>query len=123
MPSQEFNAEDWVVNRISEENLPFMLADLGWDVWLGNNRGSIYSSHVNYTEADAEYWNFTFADMGKYDVPALVDYIIDVTGHSQITYFGFARGNQQMWYALATDPDGPLPPKIDRFVSLAPCAY
>jgi lysosomal acid lipase/cholesteryl ester hydrolase len=61
--------------------------------------------------------------MGLYDVPAMVDYILDLTGHTKLTYFGYARGNQQMWYALAKDPDGPLPPKIERFVSLAPCAF
>ena len=35
---------------------------------------------------------------------------------------GFSRGNQQMFYALAHNEDY-LAPKIDKFISLSPCAF
>ena len=39
----------------------YMLADLGYDVWLGNARGNTYSrSHVNITADDPEFWKFTY---------------------------------------------------------------
>jgi len=58
-----------------------VLVDSGFDVWLGNNRGCIYSKgHTQYTIHDFEYYNFSFYEMGKYDVPAIVDYILDKTG-------------------------------------------
>ena len=38
----------------------YMLADLGYDVWLGNARGNTYSrSHVNMTADDPDFWKFT----------------------------------------------------------------
>ena len=40
-------------------SLPFLLADKGYDIWLGNSRGSIASrEHVRWTDNDKEYWNF-----------------------------------------------------------------
>lgn len=36
----------------------YLLADAGYDVWLGNFRGNTYSSHINLTTNDKEYWNF-----------------------------------------------------------------
>jgi len=49
--------------------MPLLLVDQGYDVWMGNNRGSLYS---NKHDRDGEWraserWNFTYADMGKYD--------------------------------------------------------
>ena len=40
--------------------LAFILADLGYDVWLGNTRGNIYSrAHVKYDSSrDKAYWKF-----------------------------------------------------------------
>ena len=39
----------------------YMLADRGYDVWMGNARGNTYSrQHVNISTADDQYWNFTY---------------------------------------------------------------
>lgn len=123
MHAEDFNAESWVVNRITQETLPFMLADLGYDVWLGNNRGAAdYSSHEKFTVDDIEYWDFTFVDMGLFDVSAMLSYITIETGLEKVSYFGFSRGNQQLLYSLATNGDY-IAPKIDKFIALAPCPF
>jgi|LakMenE01Jun11ns_1017448.scaffolds.fasta_scaffold9581054_1 pimeloyl-ACP methyl ester carboxylesterase len=102
MHSSGLNAENWVTNRAASDTLPFLIADLGYDVWLGNNRGvNDYSKHETLTEDDAQYWDYTFADMGKFDVSAMINFITLKTGLSKISYMGFERGNQQMFYALA----------------------
>lgn len=41
-----------------KDSLAFLLADAGYDVWLGNFRGTEYSEgHVNLTVADKRYWD------------------------------------------------------------------
>jgi lysosomal acid lipase/cholesteryl ester hydrolase len=38
---------------------PFILAEQGYDVWLGNNRGSRYAqSHLTLDPSEPEFWNF-----------------------------------------------------------------
>lgn len=37
----------------------FLLADQGYDVWLGNARGNTYSKgHIRLPLDSAQYWNF-----------------------------------------------------------------
>lgn len=40
-------------------SLAFQLAEVGYDVWLGNNRGNTYSrSHTILNSDDINYWDF-----------------------------------------------------------------
>ena len=56
------------------------MANEGYDVWLGNNRGNEFSkNHVNLTTKDAAFWEFSFDEMGLYDIPASVNYIKEKT--------------------------------------------
>ena len=73
---------DWIIGGGEDADTPaYFLADLWYDVWIGNNRGNMFSlkhKELNYAK-DAQYWNFTFKEMGDYDAPAQVQYIIDKT--------------------------------------------
>jgi len=61
----------------------------GWDLWFGNNRGTTNSYlHKTLTVDDKEYWNYTFTELGKYDVPANVDFVLEHANVSKITYIG-----------------------------------
>ena len=56
----------------------YLLADKGYDCWLGNTRGSMYSrKHKTLNpDKDKEFWEFSFVEMGKYDITAEVDYVL-----------------------------------------------
>jgi len=39
----------------------FILSRAGYDVWLGNSRGNIFSqNHVKFQKESEQFWNFDF---------------------------------------------------------------
>jgi len=40
------------------------------------------------TYDDQEFWNFSFHEMGVYDLPANIDFVIEKTGVDKIDYVG-----------------------------------
>jgi lysosomal acid lipase/cholesteryl ester hydrolase len=62
----------------------FVAARAGYDVWLGNSRGNTYSCSNIYFDPrknGKKFWDFDWADMGMYDLPATFDYITAKTGY------------------------------------------
>jgi pimeloyl-ACP methyl ester carboxylesterase len=57
--------------------------------------------------------------MGIYDLPATIDYIIQVNGHKKVAYIGHSMGTTVMFYGLATIPDY-FNEKLSVFVALGP---
>lgn len=54
------------------------MADTGkYDVWLANARGSYFSRKHLWLDpsSDVEYWNFSFEEFAKYDLPAVIEFI------------------------------------------------
>lgn len=39
-------------------------------------------------ETDKEYWKFSYAENGKYDLPAMIEYVREKTGYEKIDYIG-----------------------------------
>ena len=83
---------EYVMNDADKANA-FILAREGYDVWLGNNRGSLYSlGHKTLSTKDRAYWEYWQADLGLKDVPTWIDFILEKTGLESLSYVGHSQG-------------------------------
>ncbi|KAJ8687585.1 hypothetical protein QAD02_023379 [Eretmocerus hayati] len=105
-----------------EKDLTFMMADAGFDVWVGNIRGNTYSrSHVSLDpDYDHEFWQYSWHEMGIYDIPAIIDHILDLTGERGLIYVGHSMGTTISYVLLSIKPE--YNDKIWLAVSFAPVA-
>lgn len=110
----------WTLNK--QKSLAFVLANAGYDVWIGNNRGNQFSrTNINLdivTQAK-QWFDFSFFELGQYDAPAQIDYVIKTTGKAKVSYIGYSQGTSQMFSALSHN-HGNLQNKINLFIALAP---
>uniref|UniRef100_A0A8D2B2F8 Lipase n=1 Tax=Sciurus vulgaris TaxID=55149 RepID=A0A8D2B2F8_SCIVU len=112
------SASDWICN-LPNNSLAFLLADNGYDVWLGNSRGNTWSrKHLKLSPKSPEYWAFSLDEMAKYDLPATINLIIEKTGQEQLYYVGHSQGTTIAFIAFSTNPE--LAKRIKIFFALAP---
>jgi len=107
--------------NLPKQSLAFILADAGYDVWLGNSRGNTYSTrHVKYTIKDKQFWDFSFEEMAKFDLPASIDFVLKTTNHKDLYYVGHSQGTTIGFIEFGRNKD--LSKKIKTFFALAPVA-
>ena len=112
----------WIVNY-PDVAPAFVAARAGYDVWLGNSRGNTYSLAHTTLDPDhdaKEYWDFSWYEMGVYDIPAVYDHIRDKTGDQKIAYVGHSQGTTQKYVALSELGDSYFNDKTSIFVALGP---
>ena len=118
------DAASWVMPLLWGENKPYHLelVDAGYDVWMGNNRGTEYSQgHQTLTAQDNDYWKFSWAEMGLYDDVANAKLIKKTADVDKIIYIGYSQGSIQMHYSLANLEDTFWEDILYNVISLAPC--
>uniref|UniRef100_A0A8D9A6K4 Lipase n=1 Tax=Cacopsylla melanoneura TaxID=428564 RepID=A0A8D9A6K4_9HEMI len=114
--------DTWVL-RGPKHDLAFMLSDLGYDVWLADTRGNCYShKHKTLNDTDEKFWDFSFDEMGTFDVPALIDYILErKPRHKKLFYIGHSLGSTMFFAMCNTRPE--YNDKIHLMIALAPAVY
>jgi len=138
------SSDVWLLNN-RRESLAWLLWDEGYDVWMGNVRGNYYSrNHTQYAKTECfwdltwswpcfvytcptnitdpeKFWAFSFDEMGKYDLPAMLERIKKVTGRNKVNYVGHSQGSVVLFSAVA-QLDNDFNRKINKFFALAPAA-
>ncbi|KAH1028818.1 hypothetical protein HUJ05_002147 [Dendroctonus ponderosae] len=106
---------------LQKDSLAFVLWDAGYDVWLGNYRGTYPSEeHVNLTTRDQKFWETSMDDVALIDLPAIFHTILAHSKpDSKIIYIGHSLGTT---FALMYASELPDEAKtiIKMFVLLCP---
>ena len=105
-------------------SLAYLLADKGYDVWMGNNRGNVHST--NHTKGRAyvegrQFWRFSWQEMALQDLPTQLNYALRVSGQKSLSYVGHSQGTLQAFTGFSANQD--LAKKIDKFFAFAPVAF
>jgi len=115
------SSADWVLSD-PPKALAFIMSDAGYDVWLGNYRGNTYSRRHEHLDPDEyDYWRFTWDEMGKYDLPAMINKTLDTTGQEKVFYIGHSMGTTGFMVMSNMRPE--MNDKIELANFLAPVGY
>lgn len=115
------SSDSWVLQGPNYA-LAYILADQGYDVWLGNARGNKYAlEHVNFTSTDPDFWKFTWEEIGVYDLPSMIDYALNVSGKVSLYYIGHSQGTTTFYVMGSMKPE--YNNKVKLMFSLSPVAW
>lgn len=115
------SSDTWILQG-PNKSLGYILADKGYDIWMGNARGNKYSlSHEYLRPRESKFWQFTWEEIGIYDLTAMIDYTLNSTNKSQLHYIGHSQGTTSFYVMNSMRPK--YNNKIKMMFSLAPVAW
>ncbi|PJZ69420.1 hydrolase [Leptospira perolatii] len=83
----------FVADLDKRHSLPYFLKLRGFEVFAVSLRGAGSSYH----ESNSGYEDFTFDDLAKYDVPAIIEKVMAITGKPRINWVGHSMGAMIMY--------------------------
>ncbi|KAH8328181.1 hypothetical protein KR067_005376 [Drosophila pandora] len=103
-------------------SLAYLLADHNYDVWLGNARGNRYSrNHTTLDPDETKFWDFSWHEIGMYDLPAMIDHVLKVTGYQKLQYAGHSQGCTSFFVMCSMRPA--YNEKVISMQAMAPAVY
>jgi lysosomal acid lipase/cholesteryl ester hydrolase len=105
-------------------SLGLILWKAGYDVWLNNQRGTLFSEdHTNSSISYLDYWDFSFHEVGVFDIPSQIDLIKRVTKSSNIIFIGHSQGSTSgLIYAAVKNQHAKNSVKLFIFMAM-PCYF
>lgn len=86
--------------------LGFYFSNAGYDVWLGNARSNIFSrKHTFLDPNELLFWQFSWHEIGVYDLSAMIDYILEQTKQTKLIYIGHSQGSTSVFVLLSERPE------------------
>lgn len=116
------DSSDSIIMR-GNTSLAVALVRDNYDVWAMNYRGNRYSRrHIKMDpDSDEAFWNFSAHEIGFYDVPATIDFILNKTGEQRLSVIGYSEGTMATYLLGATRPE--YNDKIKIAISMAPICF
>ncbi|XP_037958908.1 lipase 1 [Teleopsis dalmanni] len=103
-------------------SLAYLLSNYNYDVWLGNARGNRYSRNHTSLDPDSDkFWDFSWHEIGMYDLPAMIDYVLNATGFKKIQYGGHSQGCTAFFVMCSMRPE--FNKKVIMMQAMAPAVY
>jgi len=101
----EDSSSAWVLAGPDHGAPAFRLAAEGYDVWLGNYRGNHDSrEHVTLDPNHHDFWQFSWDEMAKYDLPSELNFVMNHTSKEKIYYVGHSMGTSTYMAMNSMDP-------------------
>jgi lysosomal acid lipase/cholesteryl ester hydrolase len=94
---------DYVVTGRNKA-LAYLLADNNYDVFMGNCRGNRHARMTRSANASTA-WDFSFNEIGKYDIAAMIDKALEINGREKLFFIGHSQGTTSVLALLATRPE------------------
>ncbi|KAF6201466.1 hypothetical protein GE061_003857 [Apolygus lucorum] len=99
-------SEAWLVQGNPRHNAALAWLEAGYDIWLGDQRGTLRSrKHIVYNESQDTFWDFTIHEVGVYDLPAFIDFILAATGYPKLVYVGLSLGTTFYFVMCSERPE------------------
>ena len=110
----------WTFLILGKDSLAYKLAEeYGYIVYLPYVRGTQFSkSHLDYgTGLTSDYWDFSFDQMAKYDLPAFINFVKNRDGVEKVDYIGHSQGTLIYFLNYMNDPEF-MEKNINKFVAV-----
>ncbi|XP_070395759.1 lysosomal acid lipase/cholesteryl ester hydrolase-like isoform X2 [Dermacentor albipictus] len=87
---------------------------------MNSRESNPYSYHKTLSKGDPEYWQWSFDEIGRHDVAAGIDHVLNATGASKVTLLSLSQGVTIALVLLSTRPE--YNDKVDIVVAYGPVA-
>ncbi|CAB3226336.1 unnamed protein product [Arctia plantaginis] len=115
------SADDFILAG-PDSALAYLLSREKYDVWLGNARGNKYCRRHNFLNtSEALFWNFSWHEIGIYDLPAMIDYVLGTTNRTTLIFIGYSQGSTSFFVMASEKPE--YNRKISLMIALSPATF
>jgi pimeloyl-ACP methyl ester carboxylesterase len=83
------------------QSLAHFFADRGFDVFVPETRGNGLSDRPRLFSKKK--WDFTFDHLPRFDAPAIIKKVLDITGEEQVFWLGHSMGGMTAYAYLGMD--------------------